>query len=129
MIEGGMLRAMLDAAATMLPAEDHQLAEQWLTIGRSLFQVEEIDPGRGFTALDLRSGERIDITEDIGSEMVEVGSLICCRVVPEADTHVLYGGLEPVAPEDRDEAIALLNSSPTAQELIIFLSRRFDALW
>lgn len=129
MIEGGMLRAMLDAAATMLPAEDHQLAEQWLTIGRSLFQVEEIHLGRGFTALDLRSGERIDITEDIGSEMVEVGCLICCRIVPEADTHVLYGGLEPVAPEDRDEAIALLDSSPTAQELIIFLSRRFDELW
>lgn len=34
-----------------------------------------------------------------------------------------------MAPEDRDEAIALLKGSPTAQELIIFLSRRFDELW
>lgn len=48
-IEGGLLRATLDAAGFIMPADDRLLAEEWLARGRSLFEVMDVEPERAST--------------------------------------------------------------------------------
>jgi hypothetical protein len=46
-------------------------------------------------------------------------------VLPAGDTMQFFGGVEPVAPHERDPLIDLLNTEPDAVSLVAQLSRRF----
>lgn len=51
--------------------------------------------------------------------------LLCARVVPAGDTVQGFGGIEPVAPDERDALIELLDAEPDPVELVGQLSGRF----
>ena len=101
-----------------LELHERALAEQWLLVDRSVFEVDEVRHGHGMTVRDVRTGDRHEVRERTGSRMVAPGQLICARAVPAGDTVQFFGGLEPVALHERDALIALLDIEPDPIELI-----------
>lgn len=124
LIEGGILEGLVFVCGDLLPDDDRALARRWLAHGRSVYEVLEARPGDGFTLRDLRTGDRIDVTERRGSADVPAGAFLCLRLVEEDGNEVIYGGIEPVDPAHRVELLDILDSGDPGV-LIEFLSRRF----
>ncbi len=128
LFEGGAFVDFLGQRGYLLPDDERLLAEQWLLVDRSVFEVEASRPGDGLTVRDLRTGDRHAVLDKLASRQLKPGHLVCTRVLPAGDTMRFLGGLEPVALHERDELIALLDDEPDPAELVEFLSRRFGAL-
>ncbi|MEO7942558.1 MAG: SEC-C domain-containing protein, partial [Marmoricola sp.] len=125
LFEGGAFAAFLTERGGLLPDDERLLAEQWLLTDRSNHEVETVTPGSGFTARDLRTGERIEVRERTASRTLQPGMLICARLVPSGDTYQCFGGLEPVPLHQRDRLLELLDSEPDPAQLVACLSARF----
>ena len=125
LFEGGALAAYLAERGSLLPADEFLLAEQWLLSPRSVYEIEEVSPGVGMLLRDLRSGDRVEISERSASTMVRRGTYICTRLMPVGDTMQIIGAVEPVDLRYRDSLIALLDDAPEAIELVEFLTQRF----
>ena len=125
LFEGGAFAAFLDERGVLLPDDERLLAEQWLLAERSLHEVENVTAGVGFTARDLRTGDRVEVRERTASRTLTVGTLICARFVTAGETTQCFGGMEPVALHERDELLDLLDSESDPDDLLWFLSRRF----
>ncbi|WP_408899719.1 SEC-C metal-binding domain-containing protein (plasmid) [Nocardioides sp. R1-1] len=125
LFEGGAFEAFLTERGVLLPDDERLLGDQWLLVSRSLFEVEDVRVGTGFTVRDLRTGDRSEVLDRAASRSLKVGMLICARLAPVGDTVQCFGGMEPVALHQRDDLIRLLDGEPHPLELIEFLSRRF----
>jgi tetratricopeptide (TPR) repeat protein len=125
LFEGGAFAEFVATRGGLLPEDERLLAEQWLLIDRSVYEIERVRRGVGFTMRDVRTGDVHQVRERTASQAVKAGALVCARVVPAGDTTQIFGGLEPVALHERDELIALLDSGPDPLDLIALLTRRF----
>lgn len=125
LFEGGAFEEFLRVRGSLLPDDELKLAQDWLRVDRSVFEVEQVHRGRGLTVRDVRTGDRHDVRERTASKGLEAGQLLCARVVPVGDTMQFFGGIEPVALHERDPLIALLDSGPDEVTLVAQLSRRF----
>ena len=101
-VRGRCVRGLRAVRGSLLPEDERALAEQWLLIDRSVFEVEEVRRGQGMTVRDVRTGDRHEVRERTGSGRLKPGQLICARVVPAGDTMQIFGGIEPVALHERD---------------------------
>jgi SEC-C motif len=122
---GGAFEDFLEIRGSLLPDDERLLAEQWLPIERSVFEVERVRPGQGVTVRDLRTGDTHEVWERAASGQLQPGQLVCAHVLPAGDTTQFFGGVEPVAPHERDTLIDLLDTGPDAAALVAQLSRRF----
>ena len=125
LFEGGAFAEFLQIRGSLLPDDERLLAEQWLLVDRSVFEVEEVHRGQGVTVRDVRTGDTHKVRERAASRQLKPGQLVCARVVPAGDTMQFFGGLEPVALHERDPLIDLLDTGPDAVTLVAQLSRRF----
>jgi hypothetical protein len=125
LFEGGMFEDFLTTRGVLLPDDEQLLAQQWLLTDRSVHEVTEIHPGDSLTLRDLRTGDVRRVRERTASQTLTTGQLICARIAPAGDTPQIFGGLEPIALDERDELIALLDSEPDPWEVVEFLTRRF----
>lgn len=125
LFEGGAFAEFLAERGDLLPGDERNLAEQWLLVERSLYEVEAVEAGVGFAVRDLRTGDRHDVREATASRQLTSGTLICARIVPAGDTVQIFGGMEAIGMADRDPLIALLDNDPDPLDLVTFLSRRF----
>ncbi|MDN4516688.1 SEC-C domain-containing protein [Mycolicibacterium austroafricanum] len=126
LFEGGAFEDFLAVRGPLLPEDERSLAEQWLLVDRSLFEVEQVRPGHGVRVRDVRTGDIHEVQERTASRQLTAGQLICTRVLPAGDdTAQFFGGLEPVALHQRDALIALLDEGPDPVDLVAFLSLRF----
>ena len=125
LFEGGAFAEFVAARGGLLPADERLLADQWLLIERSLYEVQEVRRDEGCTVRDVRTGDIHRVRERTATRQLEVSDLVCTRVVPAGDTMQFFGGLEPVALHDRDQLIAMLDSEPDPVELVSLLTRRF----
>lgn len=125
LFEGGAFEEFLAERGVLLPDDERLLAEQWLLVERSVHEIEAVSPGAGFTARDVRTGDRVDVRESTASRHLTAGELICARLVPAGDSVQLFGGYEVVTLRERDQLIALLDGEPEPEELIAVLSGRF----
>lgn len=125
LFEGGAFEEFLGLRGGLLPDDERVLAQQWLGVERSVFDVEQVRPGRGLTLRDVRTGEVHEVTERTASRILQPGQLICARVVPTGEGMEFFGGAEPVALHERDPLIELLDDEPDPMELVAFLTRRF----
>jgi hypothetical protein len=123
LFEGGAFAEFLELRGELLPEDERKLAEQWLGVPRSVFEVEQARPGHSVTVRDVRTGEVLEVTER--GRALERGQLICSRVLPTGEGFAFLGGIDPVEPDERDELLALLDHAPDPVELVGFLSRRF----
>ncbi|KKC01173.1 tetratricopeptide repeat family protein [Mycolicibacter arupensis] len=125
LFEGGAFEEFLALRGGLLPDDERVLAQQWLGVERSVFDVEQVRPGRGLTLRDVRTGEVHEVTERTASRILQPGQLICARVVPTGEGMEFFGGVEPVALHERGPLIELLDTEPDPMELVAFLTRRF----
>jgi len=125
LFEGGAFAAFLAERGVLLPDDERALAEQWLLAERSVWEIEEVRPGSGFRARDLRTGDRVEVRERTASRTTSPGMLVCARLVPAGETVQCFGGLEVVPLHERDPLLKLLDSEPQPEDLVAFLSRRF----
>jgi len=125
LFEGRAFAAFLDERGMLLPDDERLLAEQWLLAERSVHEIETVSPGTGFTARDVRTGDRAEVRERTASRGLKAGDLICARLVPAGETVQCFGGIEPVRLHERDALTTLLDSNPEPEEIVGFLSRRF----
>jgi hypothetical protein len=125
LFEGGAFAEFLQMRGPLLPDDERLLAEQWLLVDRSVFEVEQVHRGQGLTLRDVRTGDTHEVRERAASRQLKPGQLVCARVVPAGDSMQFFGGLEPVAVHERDRLIDLLDTGPDAVTLVAQLSRRF----
>jgi tetratricopeptide (TPR) repeat protein len=125
LFEGGGFAEFVAARGALLPKDERLLAEQWLLVDRSVFEVEQVRHGEGLTVRDVRAGDVHQVRERTASRQLKVGALICARIVSAGDTTQIFGGIEPVELHERDELISLLDAKPDPVDLVSFLTRRF----
>jgi hypothetical protein len=125
LFEGGYFEEFVALRGELLPDDERSLAEQWLLVDRSVYEVCDARPGDGLTMRDIRTGDVHEVRERTASRQLKAGELVCARVVPAGDTMQIFGGLEPVALGERDHLVALLDSEPEPVELAEFLTRRY----
>ncbi|ASZ28240.1 hypothetical protein CK481_03270 [Mycobacterium tuberculosis] len=125
LFEGGAFAEFLEVRGSLLPDDERLLAEQWLLVERSVFEVEHVQPGEGVIVRDVRTGDTHEVHERAASRQLRAGQLICARPVPAGDTMVFFGGIEPVALHERAVLIELLDDEPDPVTLVAQLSRRF----
>ncbi|KZS70235.1 hypothetical protein A4G29_17185 [Mycobacterium kansasii] len=125
LFEGGPFEEFLEIRGSLLPDDERLLAQQWLLVQRSVFEVERVQRGHSVTVRDLRTGDTHEVREQAASRQLKPGQLVCARVLPAGDTMRFFGGVEPVALHERDPLIELLDTEPDAVTLVAYLSRRF----
>ncbi|HLI52692.1 MAG TPA: SEC-C domain-containing protein [Acidimicrobiales bacterium] len=109
--EGGWFEQFLERRGPLLPDDEAILAQSWVLVDRSLYEVAEVRPGAGLTLVDLRSAERLDVAERSVSRQVVPGSVICARPVPDGgDGHQLVGAVFPVAAGREKDLLEVLDS-------------------
>ncbi|MBI2704173.1 MAG: SEC-C domain-containing protein [Actinobacteria bacterium] len=121
LVEGGAFAAFLRERGSLLPDDERLLAEQWLLIDRSLFEVEHVY-GDELELRDLRTGDRIRVDGPRNASELEAGDLLCTRALPAGDAMRLLGSIETVGLHERDDLLALLDGEPAVEELVAFLS-------
>jgi len=123
--EGGAFADFLRVRGLLLPDDERALAEQWLQVDRSVFEVEAVRPGESVTVRDIRTGDRHEVRERLASREVTEGQLLCTRVLPAGSVMQFFGGIELVSLRERDVLIELLDSGPDEVTLVEVLTRRF----
>ena len=118
LFEGGAFAEFLEVRGSLLPDDERLLAEQWLLVDRSVFEVESVNPGESITVRDVRNGDVHEVRERTASRQLKAGQLICARVVPAGDSMQFFGGVEPIALHERDALIDLLDTEPDPVELV-----------
>ncbi|TCO53129.1 SEC-C metal-binding domain-containing protein [Actinocrispum wychmicini] len=121
LFEGGVFAEFVRIRGALLPEDERLLADQWMLVDRSVYEVEQVRRGAGCTVRDLRTGD----VHDVQDQQLKEGALICARVVPAGATMQIFGGIEPIELKERDELIALLDAEPDPVSLVSSLSRRF----
>ena len=96
LFDGGVLHDFLDTRGVLLPDVEQLILAQWLTVERSVFEVENVERGRSVTLRDIRTGDRHDLADKALSRSVRKGDLACTRLLPVGDTVEIFGGVEPV---------------------------------
>jgi len=80
--EGGWFAAFVEDRGRLLPDDEALMAQSWLVVPRSVYEVIEVDPGAGLRARDLRTGDVIDVRERAFSREVRPGAFVCARRQP-----------------------------------------------
>ncbi|MGH9264113.1 MAG: YecA family protein [Acidimicrobiales bacterium] len=105
--EGGWFARFVADRGPLLPEDEALLAQTWLLVPRSVYEVVEVSRGAGLRARDLRTGDVIDVRERTFSREVRPESFVCGRAVPDGETYQFVGGLFPVAPGTEAAVLAL----------------------
>ena len=122
LFEGGVFDDFLAIRGVLLPDDERLLAEQWLLVQRSVHEVESVRRDHGFTARDIRTGDRHEVSERLATHQLKVGDLLLMRLVPTGRDTVIFGGIESVDLARRDSLVALLDSEPDPVDLAEFIA-------
>ena len=107
--DGGYLARYLELRGHVLPDDEQLLAAAWLTSQRSLYEIESVRPGTGFTLRDLRTGDEHEVVERSGSRQLKRGQLISVRLLSGGGAPVIHGGIEPIPDHQRDAVLVTLD--------------------
>jgi hypothetical protein len=59
LFEGGAFAEFVATRGVLLPEDERLLAEQWLLIDRSVYEIEHVRRGEGLTMRDVRTGDTV----------------------------------------------------------------------
>ena len=105
--EGGVSESFFAERDAVLPDDEALLAARWQLIERSLFEVDEAGPTY-LKLRDLRTGERITVTNTSAESQTRRGNLLLGRPLPVGDTWRAYSGFVKVSGL-RDEVLDALD--------------------
>ncbi len=119
--EGGAGYRFLAERDVVLPDDEALLAARWQLVERSLFEVEAARSS-DLALRDLRTGDRIVVTNTNAEVQTRRGDLMLGRPLPIADTWRAYSGFVKVGGSLRDEILDALDE-PDAFELAELIGR------
>ena len=126
LFEGTLFVEFVAARGALLPPDELQLALDWVTGYRSLWEVQEVRPEDGLLVSDVRRGDTCFVHEVLGSREAYVGMAFASIVLPVGDGRFgFFGGIEPVQLVERSGFIDLLDDRPEPIDVVAFLTRRF----
>lgn len=82
--------------SALLPDDEALLASQWQLVERSLFEIEEVAHDR-LRLRDVRTGDRIVVTNSNADPRTRPGMLLLGRPLPVGDTWRAYAGFVAVS--------------------------------
>lgn len=102
---------------------DDMLAETalWPNEPLRLLEVSAKDPGRSFSVVDLRSGERFEVYHEIGGESAVIGASVLARVVPAGEMRLLPGMVIRIELGARPRVLDMLDRDVTHDDVIELL--------
>ena len=106
--EGGVLRAFCDERSALLADDEALTAARWALTGRTVFEVESVRGDR-LGLRDVRTGDRVEITNVDPEGPARPGVYLIGRPVPVGDTWRAYSGFLPVGGHLVAEALAVLD--------------------
>ncbi|MGO9875712.1 MAG: SEC-C metal-binding domain-containing protein [Acidimicrobiia bacterium] len=105
--EGGIGESFVAERDALLPDDEAILAARWQLVERGLFEVDEAGPTY-LNLRDLRTGERITVTNTNADTQTRRGDLMLGRPLPVGDTWRAYSGFVKVGAL-RDEILDALD--------------------
>lgn len=121
LVEGGGFAEFLEQRGVLLPDDERELLEAWVDKERTLFAVDTIDDE--VTVIDRRRKVALELRRGSIGARLRVGQFLCGRALPVGDGLELVGAVIEVQPHHVDELIELLDSEPSAIELVAFFTR------
>lgn len=106
--EGGVGEMFVAQRDAILPDDEALLAAHWQLSERSLFEVERAND-ISLMLRDLRTGDRITVTNTNASSATRRGDLMLGRPLPVGDTWRAYSGFVKVGGALRDEMLDALD--------------------
>jgi hypothetical protein len=106
--EGGAFQDYFVRRGRLLPEDEHELAAQWLTVERSVYEVVDVTPGQGVTLQRVGTSERHEVESQETNDL-DRGDLVCARLFPVEGALRCFGGLEPVRRNDLDNVLESLS--------------------
>ncbi|MEX2099959.1 MAG: SEC-C domain-containing protein [Acidimicrobiia bacterium] len=107
----------------VLPDDEALLAARWALVSRSLFETEWAHDDE-LALRDLRTGDRIVVTNTHASEATRPGWLMLGRPLPIEDTFRAYSGFIRVPDSVRDEMLDALDE-PDPFDVAALIGRAF----
>lgn len=108
--EGGWFARFVEDRGRLLPDDEALLAQSWLLLPRTVYEVLDVTPGAALRARDLRTGDVVDVRERTYTRDARAGELVCGRAVPDGQAHQFVGALFPVAPGTEAAVLELCES-------------------
>ena len=105
--EGGFLPHFIRDRGALLPEDEQLLLASWQLADRSVHEIIAVDPGLGFTARNLATGDELDVRERIASQQIAVGERYCARLVPDGVSNQIVGGVFAVRVGREEEVLDL----------------------
>jgi len=107
--EQGWFDCFLEERGALLPEDELLLARAWSLVERTVYEVTDVEAGKGMEVRDLRSGELIWVRERSFSRQASPNMLICARAVPDGAEHQFIGGIFEVATGTESDLLDLLD--------------------
>lgn len=109
LVEGGIFERFVADRGPLLPEDELLLAQAWLLVERTVYEVTAVEAGRGVSMRDLRTGDRLDVRDRAFSKHTAVGELVCARAVPDGTGLQFVGVPIRVDPGTERQIVALLD--------------------
>lgn len=103
--ERGWFADFVEARGVLLPEDELLLAQSWILVDRTVYEVEKVRPGIGLTVRDLATGEKCEVRERTFSKKAQKGWMICARAVPDGETNQFVGGIFSVQPGTEEQVL------------------------
>lgn len=87
--DGGLLEKYLRVRGSLLPADELELATQWLSSRRTGYEVVSTRPGTTITLRDLHTEQTTEVRERTASRQLRRGDLLLARILPTGDGAML----------------------------------------
>lgn len=146
LFEGEVLHDFIESRGPLLPTDERELVQRWAATRRGLFEVEAVEVGRGLHVRNVLDGERIFVTEVLGSREAYPGMLFVSLALPldngavdngafdngafdngadETGAFGFFGGIEPVSLTQRADVITLLDADCDPLDIVALLTDRY----
>ena len=101
-------QGFLDGRLSTLPDDEVLLAQQWMLVDRTVFEVESTSPG-SIELLDLGTGEMIEVVNVDDNPMSRPGNLLIGRPLPVGDIYRAFSGFMALRPDLVQAALSVLD--------------------
>ncbi len=119
--ECGWFGRFLNDRAPLLPDDEYILMSTWGLVERTVYEITGCVPGHHIDVRDVRTGEKLTVSERTFSRNARPGMFVCARAVPDGAGHQFIGGLFAIA-ETAAETVLYLCDDGNAYELASYVA-------
>jgi hypothetical protein len=107
LVEGGWFERFVAERGPLLPDDEALLARSWTLVPRTVYEVMEI--GDVLRLRDLRSGDRLEVRDELLAGLVHERQMVSGRAVPDGVGHQFVGDVRGVPPGTESRMLEVLD--------------------